>query len=117
VSGWQLQPVSIVCWNGFRCWLAVRAGCGTTWRDASSPECFIASGKYCRATAVAARYLRLDCHLILRNSRALADGDPGLVGNLLVDRMAGAHIWQVSVEEQQRYRQCSRQLRGLYSAP
>lgn len=49
----------------------------------------------CRATAVAARYLGLDCHLILRNSRALADADPGLTGNLLVERLAGAVIHQV----------------------
>jgi 1-aminocyclopropane-1-carboxylate deaminase/D-cysteine desulfhydrase-like pyridoxal-dependent ACC family enzyme len=50
-----------------------------------------------RATAVAARYLGLDCHLILRNSRALADADPGLTGNLLVARLAGAEIHQVGV--------------------
>lgn len=48
-----------------------------------------------RATAVAARYLGLDCHLILRNSHALADADPGLTGNLLVARLAGAEIHQV----------------------
>lgn len=41
------------------------------------------------------RYLGLECHMILRNSAALADSDPGLVGNLLVDRMVGAHIHQV----------------------
>ena len=104
--------------------------------------------------AVAARYLGLECHLILRNSRHLADSggqmrppsarlladacsiaqceahrtyagsrrccrrccacttgatpchddplvptlapaDPGLVGNLLVERLIGAHVWQV----------------------
>ena len=33
-----------------------------------------------RATTVAARYLGLDCHLILRTSKALVDKDPGLVG-------------------------------------
>ncbi len=38
------------------------------------------------------RYAGLDCHLILRTSRALADADPGLVGNLLVERMVGAHL-------------------------
>lgn len=37
----------------------------------------------------------MDCHLILRNSHAAADSDPGLVGNLLVERMVGAHIHQV----------------------
>lgn len=48
-----------------------------------------------RATAVAARYLGFDCHLILRSPRALADSDPGLAGNLLVERLAGAVIHQV----------------------
>ena len=32
------------------------------------------------------RYLGMDCHLILRMGRAEVDRDPGLVGNLLVDR-------------------------------
>ena len=41
----------------------------------------------------------LDCHLVLRNSRALADADPGLVGNLLVERLVGAHVHQVTKEE------------------
>ncbi len=36
-----------------------------------------------RATTVAARYLGLDCHLILRTSKALVDKDPGLVGESL----------------------------------
>lgn len=69
-------------------------------------DCVITIGgiqsNHCRATAVAARFLGLDCHLILRNSRALADADPGLTGNLLVERMAGAHIHQVTKEEYQR---------------
>ena len=38
----------------------------------------------------------LECHLILRNSQVLADRDPGLVGNLLVERLVGAHVHQVS---------------------
>jgi len=41
------------------------------------------------------RYAGLDCHLILRNSRQGADSDPGMVGNLLIDQMTGAHIHQV----------------------
>lgn len=57
---------------------------------------------HCRATAVAARYLGLGCHLILRNSRALADVDPGLTGNLLVERLAGAVVHQVTKEEYQK---------------
>ncbi|KAL4457486.1 hypothetical protein ABPG75_012351 [Micractinium tetrahymenae] len=58
---------------------------------------------HARATAVAARYLGWDAHLVLRNSRHLADSDPGLVGNLLVERLVGAHIWQVTKEEYGRY--------------
>ena len=50
---------------------------------------------HARATAVAARYLGLPCHLVLRTAAHLADGDPGLAGNLLVERLVGAHIWQV----------------------
>lgn len=38
------------------------------------------------------RYAGLDAHLILRTSRAVVDDDPGLVGNLLVDRMVGATV-------------------------
>ena len=49
---------------------------------------------------MAARYLGLDCHLILRNSRALAEADPGLTGNLLVERLAGAEIHQVRMSQQ-----------------
>ncbi|EPS62545.1 hypothetical protein M569_12243, partial [Genlisea aurea] len=54
---------------------------------------------HCRATAVAAKYLNLDCHLILRTSKALVDKDPGLTGNLLVERLVGAHVNLVSKEE------------------
>lgn len=50
---------------------------------------------HCRATAVVSKYLGLDCHLILRNSAHLVDSDPGLKGNLLVDRMTNATIHQV----------------------
>lgn len=47
---------------------------------------------HCRATAVAARYLGLACHLVLRTSRPLVDQDPGLTGNLLLERLVGAHV-------------------------
>jgi 1-aminocyclopropane-1-carboxylate deaminase/D-cysteine desulfhydrase-like pyridoxal-dependent ACC family enzyme len=50
---------------------------------------------HCRATSTCATYLGLECHLILRNSERLANEDAGLVGNLLVERMQGAHIHQV----------------------
>jgi len=66
-------------------------------------DCVVTIGgiqsNHCRATAVAARYLGLPCHLILRMSRAEVNSDPGLVGNLLLDRMVGATIHKVTKEE------------------
>ncbi|ONK61276.1 uncharacterized protein A4U43_C08F28020 [Asparagus officinalis] len=66
-------------------------------------DCIITAGgiqsNHCRATAVAARYLNLDCYLILRTSKVLVDKDPGLTGNLLVERLVGAHVELVSKEE------------------
>lgn len=50
---------------------------------------------HCRATSTAAVYLGLQPHLILRNGERAAQHDPGLVGNLLVERLQGAHIHQV----------------------
>ena len=52
---------------------------------------------HCRATSTAARYLGMQPHLILRNSERAAEQDPGLVGNLLVERLQGAHVHQVCV--------------------
>ncbi|KAI4329947.1 hypothetical protein MLD38_028270 [Melastoma candidum] len=66
-------------------------------------DCVITIGgiqsNHCRATAVAAKYLNLDCYLILRTSKALVDNDPGLMGNLLVERLVGAHVDLISKEE------------------
>ncbi|XP_057461849.1 putative D-cysteine desulfhydrase 1, mitochondrial [Actinidia eriantha] len=70
---------------------------------AQGADCVITIGgiqsNHCRATAVASKYLNLDCYLILRTSKVLADKDPGLTGNLLVERLVGAHIDLVSKEE------------------
>ncbi|KAH0704441.1 putative D-cysteine desulfhydrase 1, mitochondrial isoform X3 [Solanum tuberosum] len=70
---------------------------------AQGADCIVTIGgiqsNHCRATAVAAKYLNLDCYLILRTSKLLVDKDPGLTGNLLVDRLVGAHIDLVSKEE------------------
>lgn len=70
---------------------------------AQDADCVITVGgiqsNHCRATAVAARYLNLDCYLILRTSKLLVDKDPGLTGNLLVERLVGAHVELVSKEE------------------
>ena len=38
------------------------------------------------------RYAGMEAHLILRTSRTVVDDDPGVVGNLLVDRMVGATV-------------------------
>nr|XP_051192581.1 putative D-cysteine desulfhydrase 1, mitochondrial isoform X2 [Lolium perenne] len=70
---------------------------------AQGADCVITVGgiqsSHCRATAVAAKYLNLDCYLILSTSKHLVDKDPGLDGNLLVARVLGAHIDLVSEEE------------------
>ncbi|KAF9624709.1 hypothetical protein IFM89_013247 [Coptis chinensis] len=70
---------------------------------AQGADCIITIGgiqsNHCRATAVAAKYLNLDCYLILRTSKILVDNDPGLTGNLLVERLVGAHVDLVSKEE------------------
>ena len=50
---------------------------------------------HARATACCARQLGLEPHLILRTNAV--DADPGLQGNLLLDRMVGAHLHLVSV--------------------
>lgn len=52
---------------------------------------------HCRATAAAARRLGLEPHLILRTD-ATSD-DPGLVGNLMIDRLVGARLHLVSGDE------------------
>lgn len=70
---------------------------------AQGADCIVTIGgiqsNHCRATAVAAKYLNLDCYLILRTSKVLLDKDPGLTGNLLVERLVGAHVDLVSKEE------------------
>jgi D-cysteine desulfhydrase family pyridoxal phosphate-dependent enzyme len=45
---------------------------------------------HCRATAVAGREMGMDCHLVLNAKKT--DQDPGLAGNLLLDRLVGAHL-------------------------
>ncbi|KAB2026946.1 hypothetical protein ES319_D06G255700v1 [Gossypium barbadense] len=70
---------------------------------AQGADCIITIGgiqsNHCRATAVAAKYLNLDSYLILFTSKLLVDKDPGLTGNLLVERFMGAHIQLISKEE------------------
>ncbi|KAK1644375.1 hypothetical protein QYE76_062180 [Lolium multiflorum] len=70
---------------------------------AQGADCVITVGgiqsNHCRATTVAAKYVNLDSYLILATSTPLVDEDPGLVGNLLVERLLGAHIDLVSKRE------------------
>ncbi|KAM0949151.1 putative D-cysteine desulfhydrase [Dioscorea sansibarensis] len=57
-------------------------------------DCVITMGglqsNHCRTTAAAAKYLKLDCYLICFVEDL--NKNPGLVGNLLIDRLVGAHI-------------------------
>ena len=53
----------------------------------------------CRAAATCAAYLGLESHLILRTSEGMEQQDPGLAGNLLPERMQGAHLHQVCCSE------------------
>ena len=50
---------------------------------------------HARSTACCARQLGLDPHLILRSSKDPTE-DPSYTGNLLLDRLVGAKIYQVS---------------------
>lgn len=53
---------------------------------------------HARATALAARTLGLEPHLVLRTDEVSASG-LGLAGNLLLDRLGGARIWLASKRE------------------
>ncbi|OQR82443.1 D-cysteine desulfhydrase [Achlya hypogyna] len=65
---------------------------------AQGADCVVTCGgiqsNHCRATAVSARMLGLDSVLILRADDPAED--PGLVGNLLIDRLVGAELLMVS---------------------
>ena len=64
-------------------------------------DCVITVGgiqsNHCRATAAAARRVGLEPHIVLRTDKP--DADPGLVGNLMIDRMVGAEIHLVGEAE------------------
>ncbi|KAJ0395742.1 hypothetical protein P43SY_004273 [Pythium insidiosum] len=72
---------------------------------AQQADCIVTCGgiqsNHCRATAVAARMLGLDSFLLLRTNEP--DEDPGIVGNVLFDRLVGAEIIQMSRQEYGRY--------------
>ena len=53
----------------------------------------------CTAYSNCSRYLGLDAYLILRTSDASVNDDPGLAGNLLLERLVGARVELVSKGE------------------
>ncbi|PIA63945.1 hypothetical protein AQUCO_00201337v1, partial [Aquilegia coerulea] len=66
-------------------------------------DCVITMGgmqsNHCRATAVAAKYLNLDCFLILCNYEPLVEKGPTLSGNILIERLVGAHVEVANLDE------------------
>jgi D-cysteine desulfhydrase len=72
---------------------------------AQKADCIVTCGglqsNHCRATALVARMLGLDSYLLLRTNKP--DEDPGLVGNVLFDRLIDAKIIQMSRQEYGRY--------------
>jgi D-cysteine desulfhydrase len=74
-------------------------------------DCVVTIGgiqsNHCRATACAARQLGLDSHLILRGDTKQLDsqsnGSEAFVGNLLFNRMSGAHMHLVTKQEYKEY--------------
>ncbi|KAL3639297.1 hypothetical protein CASFOL_017204 [Castilleja foliolosa] len=73
---------------------------------ADGADCVVTLGgiqsNHCRATAVAARYLNLDCYLILfTSSKVVVDqsGPDELTGNFLIGQLVGAHVQLISEEE------------------
>ena len=69
---------------------------------------------HARATAVAARELGLDSHLLLNHRQT--DRNPGLVGNLLLDRLVGARIHLITYEEYQERERLMQELADRLSA-
>lgn len=59
-------------------------------------DCVVTIGglqsNHCRATAVAARMVNLEAHLVLLVKDQMMAQDPGLEGNLLLSRLAGATL-------------------------
>ncbi|KAE9336600.1 hypothetical protein PF008_g12935 [Phytophthora fragariae] len=68
-------------------------------------DCIVTCGgiqsNHCRATAAVSRMLGLDSYLLLRTNKP--DEDPGLVGNVLFDRMLDANLIQMSRQEYGKY--------------
>ncbi|KAL4151735.1 hypothetical protein PRNP1_008675 [Phytophthora ramorum] len=68
-------------------------------------DCIVTCGgiqsNHCRATAAVARMLGLESYLLLRTNKP--EEDPGLVGNVLFDRMLDANLIQMSRQEYGKY--------------
>lgn len=81
---------------------------------AGSFDCVVTVGglqsNHCRATAAAARLVDLEPHLVLVVGDAAVNQDPGLKGNLLVDRLLGAKIHLCAASD---YRKCGGDLTAM----
>ncbi|XP_071491542.1 uncharacterized protein [Diadema antillarum] len=66
---------------------AVSQGCDTVL------TCGGVRSNHCRTTAVAARQLGMDCHLLLRSDTSNLNGS--FTGNTLMDRMVGCHFYLI----------------------
>jgi D-cysteine desulfhydrase len=77
--------------------------------------CGGAQSNHCRATAIAAAMLGLNCRLILRTANP--SNPPPLEGNILLDRMTGAEIvWITPDEYKQRDEIMARQAASLQTS-
>jgi len=74
---------------------------------AGGHDCVVTIGgvqsNHCRATAAAARLVGMEPHLVLLVRDKLLDTDPGMEGNLLVDRLLGAKLHLCAAKDYQRY--------------
>ena len=70
-------------------------------------DCVVTVGglqsNHCRATAAAARLVGLEAHLVLLVADHAAGDDPGLQGNLLLDRLLGANLHMCAASDYYKY--------------
>lgn len=74
---------------------------------ATKSDCVVTIGglqsNHCRATAASARLVGLEPHLVLLVSDKNAEADPGMGGNLMIDRLLGATLHVCSSSDYYRY--------------
>eukprot|EP00401_Gymnodinium_catenatum_P067876 CAMPEP_0117476434 /NCGR_PEP_ID=MMETSP0784-20121206/10307_1 /TAXON_ID=39447 /ORGANISM="" /LENGTH=371 /DNA_ID=CAMNT_0005270709 /DNA_START=1 /DNA_END=1113 /DNA_ORIENTATION=- len=74
---------------------------------ATGCDCVVTIGglqsNHCRATAAAARYVGLEPHVVLLVKDGKEKQDPGMQGNLLLDRLLGATLHLCSASDYFRY--------------